>query len=168
MDTLDTAPEKPDIPKTRLYMGTAVFIAGQCAPLLVPVVISMDLSTEWTTILSGALLAGIPEIAILGAIAILGKEGFAYLKSRVKGVFKRFIPDTVSRTRFRVGISIFLFTMFGGWIAPYILLLLELPRTTILPIAITGDVLFILSIVILGGGFWDKLRGLVTYSAPHE
>lgn len=157
-------PTKPEIPKGRLYLGTFVFLLGQCAPLAIPFVISLDLSTEVTTVISGVLLAGVPELAILAAIAILGKEGFAYLKGRILGVLKRYVPDAVSKRRFRLGITLFLFTMIGGWIAPYILLILELPRTIILPIAITGDVLFLLSILILGGGFWDKLRGLVTYS----
>ena len=151
------------VPRQRLVIGGIVFVTGQLAPLAIPLVVASDLPATWITIISGALLAGIPEVAILLAIAILGKDGYAYLKTRFKGVFLRLVPDQVSRTRHRVGMVMFILTLVLGWVAPYALFLLEVPRTTILFGAITADVTFVASLLILGGAFWEKLRALFTY-----
>jgi len=152
------------VPKARLLAGAVVFVAGQLAPLAIPLVVQSDLPTAWITIISGALLAGIPELAILLAIAILGKEGYAYLRHRFKRFFQRVVPEHVSRTRHRIGIVLLTLTLFIGWVTPYIMPLLDLPSSFMLPMAITGDVALILALLILGGGFWEKLRALVTYA----
>ena len=54
-------------------------------------------------------------------------------------------------------------TLVVGWVSPYILMVLELPTDVILPLAIGGDVLLIVSLLILGGGFWERLRSLFSY-----
>ena len=160
-----TAMHPSPVPRARLILGATVFLSGQLAPLAIPLVISAELPTAWTTIISGALLAGVPELAIIIAIAILGKEGYTYLKHRFKRFFQRVVPERVSRVRHRVGIVMLTLTLVVGWVSPYALMLLELPTDIILPLAIGGDVLLIVSLLILGWGFWEKLRSLFTYSS---
>lgn len=161
MIDLDTA--KTPVPRGRLWLGAAVFIAGQLAPLAIPLVVSSGLPTAWKTVFSGALLAGVPELAILLAIAILGKEGYRYLRHRFKRFFQRVVPDHVSHRRHRLGIAMLTLTLMIGWVSPYVLNLLELPSDLILPLAVGGDVTLIVSLLILGGGFWEKLRSLFAY-----
>ena len=56
---------------------------------------------------SGALLIGAPEVFSLVSIAILGKDGFNYLKEKIFALLRRAAPSAkVSRTRYRIGLAI--------------------------------------------------------------
>ena len=65
----------------RFPVGVTIFVAGFAAPLAIPLVTSSDLPTAWKTAVSGALAVGVPEIAMVVAAAVMGREGFARLKS---------------------------------------------------------------------------------------
>ena len=91
--TTNNALTEAGLPKGRLYAGGIIFIAGFLSPLLVPLVTSSPLPVEWKTAISGLLLIGIPELAMLVAAAVMGKEGFNYLKQLLFGFFgKHFAP----------------------------------------------------------------------------
>ncbi len=48
----------------KIIIGSIVLILGQLSPLiLIPIVVSLDLSSGWTTALSGLLMFGPEEIA---------------------------------------------------------------------------------------------------------
>ena len=81
-----TISEKP--PGNRLFWGSIVFISGFLSPLLIPFVIATDLSTGLKSLVSGLLAFGIPELFMIIAVAILGKPGFNYLKSKIFKWFK--------------------------------------------------------------------------------
>lgn len=65
----------------RLRLGTIIFVASFCSPILIPLVTSSNLNTEWKTALSGLLAFGIPELGAIIAVAIMGKPGFEMIKS---------------------------------------------------------------------------------------
>jgi len=160
------SPQTPIPSKNRLIVGGAIFGLGQLAPLLVPVVAMSGLSTAWKSALSGFLLLGIPELAVLGAIAVLGKSGFNYLKSLLFKLLKRQAPpDKVSRTRYRIGLTIFLIPILFTFISPYAGHMIPYYRENPIVFGISGDVLILISLVILGGDFWDKLRSLFVHRA---
>ena len=69
-------------PKGRLVTAGIIFISGFLSPLLIPVVTSSDLSIGWKTTLAGLLALGIPELFMIIAAAVAGKEGFNYLKNK--------------------------------------------------------------------------------------
>ena len=144
--------------KKRLISGGTVFISGFLAPLFIPVVTGSNLSTEWKTILSGMLAVGIPEIFMLIAIAILGKQGFDYLKSHL---WKAIRPaDKVSTTRYRIGLILFFTPLLLGWLHPYLEMWIPDLTAYQLKLAIAGDIVFAFSLFVLGGGFWLKLKSL--------
>lgn len=152
------------IPSNRLIGGSLVFIIGQLSPLLIPFVLSTSLSTGMKTALSGILMLGIPELAILLAIVIMGKAGFAYLKGKIGGFFKQYgPPDKVSKTRYTIGLIMFIIPLFIGWILPYVEHLIPGYDQYHLWINIPGDILLVLSLFVLGGDFWEKLRSLFIY-----
>lgn len=154
------------LPKGRLFLGGAVFIGGQLSPLLIPLVTATNLSTGLKSALSGLLLLGIPELAIFVAIAILGKAGFVYLKQRLFGFLKRAAPiDSVSPTRYRIGLVLFCLPLLMGWLAPYFSDLIPRYGDYHIALAIAGDGLLVLGLFILGGDFWDKLRSLFVHQA---
>jgi hypothetical protein len=67
----------------RFRIGVIIFVVGFFSPLLIPVVAATGLPTTWKAAISGLLAVGIPEVFSLGAIAVVGKSGFKYLKQRI-------------------------------------------------------------------------------------
>ena len=106
------------------------------------------------------------EVLLVTAVAIAGKQGFAYIKSKVFGIFKAYgPPKTVSRTRYTIGLMIFLVPVLLGWGAPYFGDYIPGFQENEFTIAIVGDVMLVVALGVLGGDFWDKLRSLFIYSA---
>ena len=147
--------------------GGAVFIFGFVGcPLLVPLVAASGLSSAWKAVLSGVLLVGGPEVFMFIAIAILGKPGFQYLKGRLLALVKRqVLTDTVSPTRYRIGLVLLAIPIAYGWLGPYATPLVGSYEQYHLPLAIAGDVILVISVIVLGGDFWDKLRSLFVHDA---
>jgi len=153
-------------PKSRLIWGGIVFVSGFLSPLLIPYVISLDLSTTLTSIISGLLAIGVPELFMLIAVAILGKDGFQYLKQKIFRLFRKYgPPDTVSLRRYRLGLILFSVNLIAAFILPYIMDVIPFLKNNLLLIIISGDSILVISLFILGGDFWDKLRSLFIYSS---
>ena len=148
-------------PKSRLVLGGTIFISGFMSPLAIPLVTGSNLSTEWKTVLSGVLVLGVPEAFMLIAVAILGKQGFDYLKSRL---WKAVRPaDKVSATRYRIGLVLFFSPVLFGWLSPYLDLWVTDFEVHQVRLAIAGDVIFAISLFVLGGDFWLKIKALFTH-----
>ena len=146
----------------KIIIGSIVLILGQLSPLiLIPIVVSLDLSSGWTTALSGLLMFGFPELAILASVAIMGKQGFEFIKGKVFGYFKKIAPpDTVGTTRYRIGLVMFIIPFLIAWLLPYFISLIPTYNDFGFYINISGDLLLIISLFVLGGDFWDKIRSL--------
>ena len=145
----------------RLKIGMFVFISGFLSPLLIPFAKNLDIPAAWKIAVSGALAFGVPEIFAVVAVAIMGKEGFNVMKARIFKVLKTYGPaDTVGRTRYRIGLVMFVLPLLFGWLAPYIPIVFPGYVLQNLKINLIGDAIFLSSFFILGGDFWDKLRAL--------
>lgn len=149
--------------KKRLIIGVLVWAAGWALGLgLVPLVNGSDLADGLKATINGILLLGFPKLFLVFAVAIMGKPGFAYLKRLIASHFKRFAPPaTVSPMRYRIGLIMFVSLIVLGSIGPYIapdaLPTLQENRRAF---AMAGDALLVVSLFVLGGDFWDKLRAL--------
>jgi hypothetical protein len=149
--------------KKRLILGVAVWIAGWVLGVgLIPLVNGSDLADGLKTTLNGVLLVGFPKLFLVIAVAIMGKPGFAYLKSLIAARFRRFVPPaTVSPLRYRIGlilfVSVIVLSSIGDYLAADVL-----PMRQQHPhlIAMSGDLVLVISLFLLGGDFWDKLRAL--------
>lgn len=152
-------------PKGRLFAGSVVFVSGFLSPALIPVVLSTNLSPGFKTTLTGLLAIGIPELFMVIAAAILGKEGFSWLKQKIGSFFKRYgPPDQVSKVRYRIGLFMFVIPLILAWGLPYFGHHIPFYETNKLWFFITGDLMFILSFFVLGGDFWGKIRSLFIYN----
>ena len=60
---------------------------------------------------------------------------------------------------------LFLIPIIVGWLLPYFTHLIPSYEENKNLISVTGDVVLITSLFVLGGDFWDKLRSLFIYSA---
>jgi hypothetical protein len=151
-------------PKAKLVAAGIIFVVGFLSPLLIPIVTSSNLSTGWKATLSSLLALGIPELFMLIAAAVAGKEGFIYIKSKIFGFLKKHgPPDTVSKTRYRIGLVLFLIPIIVGWLLPYFTHFIPSYEENKNLISVIGDVVLITSLFVLGGDFWDKLRSLFNY-----
>ena len=144
----------------RLRLGTIIFVVSFCTPALIPLVAGSNLDTEWKTVLSGLLAFGIPELGVIIAVAIMGKPGFEMIRNRLLARLKHFRPaESVSLTRYRIGLVMFCLPLLFGWLEPYVrgfFIESELHWSW----SLTLDLVFIASFFVLGGGFWEKIRTL--------
>jgi hypothetical protein len=150
----------------RFPVGVTIFVAGFAAPLAIPLVTSSDLPAGWKTAIAGALAVGVPEVMMVVAAAVMGKKGFARLKQLFGRVLRKYgPPERVSRSRYRVGLAMFTLPLLLAWLGPY--LGHHLPGFEGQPMFwhIGGDLMFLLSLFVLGGEFWDKLRSLFVHGA---
>ena len=153
-------------PKGRLIFGGLIVVIGQLCPLLVPILAVSPLSAGWKAGLSGVLLFGVPELFILAGVAVLGNAGFLYLKRRLFGFLRRYAPpEAVSRTRYRIGLVMFLLPILLGWLQPYVGQLIPEYEANRFLVSVAGDLLLLASLFVLGGQFWDKLRALFLHGA---
>jgi hypothetical protein len=106
------------------------------------------------------------EFMLIAGAAIAGKEGFALIKATVFGFLKLHGPPReVSRLRYTIGLVIFATPLAFGWASPYFGHHLPGFAAGQLIYAIVFDVLLLISLFTLGGGFWDKLRSLFKHNA---
>lgn len=154
------------IERWRLTLGLTVFIVGFLSPLLIPLVKATKLSAAWKVFISGALAVGIPEVFSLIAIAIMGKAGFNAIKLVIfKFIKKHGPPDVVGRTRYRIGLVMFVLPILYGWLAPYAKNYATDFVFQSFILNLIGDMIFIVSLFVLGGDFWDKVRALFVHGA---
>ena len=150
----------------RLKAGAALFGLSILLPIAgVPLVATLGLSTAMTASVSGALLVG-AEVLGVAAVAVMGKSGFAFIKNRVFAFLKQHgPPQKVSRGRYNIGLVIFCVPLLFGWLLPYISRWIPGLLSYPLAYAISGDILILASLLVLGGNFWDKIRSLFIHDA---
>ena len=150
----------------RLKSGVALFIFSIAMPLIgIPSVTALNFSSTVTASVSGVLLVGAEVVGIL-AIAVMGKDGYAYIKNRVFGFLKQYGPPReVSRLRYRLGLVMFGVPVLFGWVSIYAGSIIPGFTKSPLLFALGGDILLLTSLFVLGGSFWDKIRALFVYDA---
>jgi hypothetical protein len=161
----ECAPEKADS-GWRLKLGAVLFGLSILLPILgIPVVTAFGLSAGMIASVSGVILVAAEVIGLL-AIAVMGKPGYTYIKSRVFGFLKQYGPPRkVSRLRYNIGLVMFSVPILFGWVSIYAAELIPGFTRHPLPYAIGGDILLVAGLVMLGGNFWDKIRSLFVYDA---
>jgi hypothetical protein len=147
-------------------VGGVLFVLSILLPVAgIPTVAALSLGTTLTATISGTLLFS-AEILGIVAIAIMGKPGFAYIKTRIFGFLKQYgPPETVSRRRYAVGLIMFSIPILFAWLSIYIADWIPGLMNKLLHYAVIGDLLLLASLFVLGGDFWDKIRALFVYDA---
>lgn len=152
-------------PTTRLAIAITLFLVAIACPIVGTIVLASDLAPSWK-VAAGFLYFPIPEIFDLTAIAIIGRPGFAWLKSKLLGVLRRHGPPAeVSARRYRLGLVMFLLPLAFGWLHPYFFERVPVLVAHRVAFNLAGDLVFVSSFFVLGGNFWDKLRALFIHRA---
>jgi len=164
MKTTETT-QSPE-PGPQFYTGAIILVIGFLLPLLIPFVSYLDVSTEARTLISGMLLIGGPEVFSVIAIAIMGKPGFIYIKAKVFALLKRTLPtDEVSRLRYNIGLALLIPHIIFAYISFYAPHWLPGYDEHRIAMNLTADFLMVITLFILGGEFWEKVRALFIYEA---
>lgn len=163
-----TAPAAP--PKSRLMLGAAILAFAIFVKITGPVlIINSDLSAAWKTALSVGLFIIVPKLLIITIIFVLGKAGFAYLKSVCfRAIGRTFAPLAPARQvnplRYRIGLVMFTLPLLEAWLVPYFETAFP-GWAANRPIEWIWDLMLLASFFVLGGDFWDKLRALYVQGA---
>lgn len=161
-------PEEPTASKSRFVIGGLLFGAGFLSPLLIPLVTSSDLPAKWKAILSTGLVAGLPEVGMLLAVAVLGKQGFAQLKEMFFSRFRKITePAAVGAVRYRIGLFMFFGPLLFGLFLPYVAYYFPIFTEGNLARYIIPDLIFAASFIVLGAGFWEKIHGLFIHKTAN-
>ena len=150
----------------RIKLGIALFGLSIALPVLgIPLVAAIGLSAATVATVSGAMLVGAEVLGIV-AVAVMGKPGYAYIKNRVFSFLKQYGPPAeVTRTRYTIGLVMFAVPVVLGWLAPYATNLIPGYPGNEITYAIIGDIVLLVSLFVLGGDFWDKLRALFVHGS---
>ena len=158
--------EKDRPPQRKLILGTLIFVIGFASPVLIPWVLSTNWPDGLKAVISGLLAFGIPEIFMVFAAAVMGKQGFNYIMGGLGKFLKPLAPpDEVGKTRYKIGLFMFFIPIAFGFLAPYLGDHLPIPTDYEIYFNIGGDIMIFLSLFVLGGNFWDKLRSLFVHAA---
>jgi hypothetical protein len=150
---------------TRFVLGVILLVIG----LLLPLGAYPVAQTAWPTgvkaAVGGILFFGF-EIMAIPAVAIMGKENFDRIMARIKGWLSRQKPHgDVGPVRHYVGLMLFVLPIVPTYIMAYAPQWLPDSSPSRLWINLGADVMFLVSLFVLGGDFWDKLRSLVVREA---
>ena len=150
----------------RFRLGATLFVLSIVVPIAgIPLVTTLGLSATMTTSISAGLIAAAEVLGIV-AIAVMGKPGYQYIKTLVLGLLKKYGPPReVSRLRYNIGLVMFVLPVLFGWLSIYVADYIPAFGEYQLVYAISGDVLLLSSLFVLGGDFWDKIQALFVHSA---
>lgn len=143
----------------RLKLGVACFVLAWLTPLAALAVPSLGLPKAWSGLLMGALVVGGPEVLILLSVALMGKEGFAYLK----GNLLAWLRGPALEPRYYLGVTLIFGSTLAQWAGLYFPTLLAVDEGVLLYVRILLDLLFLVGIVVAGEQFWEKFRRLFLY-----
>lgn len=162
-------PTLQPIENWRLRLGVVIFLVSILLPVAgIPLVTALDLSIAITSTISGVLLVGAEVVGIL-AIAVMGKPGYLYIKSRMFGFLKLYGPSQeVSQYRYYIGLIMFCMPLLFGWLSIYVADYIPGFIDNPLYYAVGGDLLLLTGLFMLGGEFWDKIRSLFIYNAKAD
>jgi hypothetical protein len=149
----------------RFILGIFLMVAGLLMPLGVHPVAHTDWPAYVKTAVGGILFFGFEIMAVLAA-AVMGKENFDRIVAKVKSWMRLMKPSgNVGRVRHCVGLALFLLPLVPTYVMAYLPELLPDQSPERLWVNLGADAMFLVSLFVLGGDFWDKLRSLFVREA---
>jgi len=152
-------------PGIRLYIGLGIFILSF---FMLPIGLFLQhyvTAHYMKHIVVGVFWLTAPSMKI-ASVAILGKPSYLYIKSKFQSHFQRiFKTRHESRLRYNIGLFLFCLPVVPTYIMAYAPMFFSSIFSIRLILNISFDGIFIVSLFVLGGDFWDKLKALFIFSA---
>lgn len=166
---MENQSEEKKVGGFRFYLGVALLVLSFIIPLSSVWIIGSSMPAGFKAVLVGLVTVGGPEVIGIAAIALLGKECFERIVAMAKSLLKRLAPSgSVSKLRYKIGLAICLLSFLPNYAFAYFPDFVSCDSPYRIYIAAGSDIAFIVSLFILGGDFWDKLRALFIYEAKAE
>jgi hypothetical protein len=155
----------PQNPGARFYIGLGIFILSF---FMLPTGLFLQRFAE--THIAKHLIVGIFWISAplmkISSVAVLGKPSYLYIKSIFRiHVIRVIKPYHASRLRYNIGLFLFFIPVIPTYIMAYAPQFFSDNFYLRLILNISVDVVFITSLFVLGGDFWDKLKALFIFSS---
>jgi hypothetical protein len=149
----------------RFAVGVAMLVVGAILPLCVFPVAHSSWPAAVKTAVGGVLFFGF-EIMAIPAAAVMGKENFERIVKRAKGWVGSLKPaGDIGPVRHWTGLILFLLPVAPGYVMAYAPQWLPDATPARLWVNLAADAMFLTSLFVLGGDFWDKLRALFVRQA---
>jgi hypothetical protein len=155
----------PEIGRWRFRLGMALFaLVLPPYALIAPLVLSHLSLAELASVTAALVI--VQKFIVAAAVAVLGKPGYLYLKSKLRRRVKQLAPArTIGPVRHRIGLVMFCLPFILDWIETYASHLIPAYVTNRVWVDVGGDLLLVASLFVLGGNFWDKLHALFVREA---
>jgi hypothetical protein len=164
-ETLKTGILAPQNPGARFYIGLGIIILSF---FMLPTGLFLERFAHHhylKHLIVGIFWLSAPLMKI-SSVAILGKPSYLYIKSIFRRHMARVIkPYHASRIRYNIGLFLFCLPVIPTYILAYAPQFFSENFYFRLILNISFDVVFITSLFVLGGDFWDKLKALFIFSA---
>lgn len=145
---------------TRLKLGIALAVGGNVLFLTSAWVFWMPWSKAVKAAVLGAFFFA-PEVLTLAGAAVMGKENYERFQVAVSRWLGRIKPaGGIGLWRHRIGLVMFFVPLVPTYIQAYQPAWLPDSSSWRWIVKIIADVIFIASLFVLGGDFWDKLHAL--------
>ena len=150
----------------KFYLGIILLILSCLIPFLGFWIASLPWPVAVKGVIIGLLTVGGPEVVALLAVALLGKTAFDLIADKARACLRQLAPrGSVSLLRYRIGLALFILSFIPSYVVGYAPHLLPDVSPARLYVSIGSDVLYVISLFVLGGDFWDKLRALFVHDA---
>jgi len=156
---------EPGNPGPRLYIGLSVLFLSF---FMLPTGLFLQQYAETQflkNVIVGIFWISAPVLKI-SSVAILGKPTYLWIKAKFMHHYHRVMrPYHESRLRYNIGLVLFCIPVVPTYIMAYAPQVVSDNFYLRLILNVSVDVIFITSLFVLGGDFWDKLKALFVFSA---
>jgi hypothetical protein len=160
-----TEMKAPENPGFRFYVGLVIFIASFIMLPTGLVLREFVAGSFWKGFVLGVFWISAPLMKI-GSVAILGKASYAWINYQMHYFYHKVTkPHQITLLRYNLGLVLFILPFLPNYMISFMPHLIPISLTTRYFIIVASDVMFLASLFVLGGDFWDKLRALFIYRA---
>lgn len=156
--------------KSRLYLGIIILVLALAMPIWGSIIVALlGLSPGLSALLIGLSIAGGPDLLLVVAAAVMGKDSMNYVLGKIGKWFKRNfkLAENVSKRRYAVGLILFWSSILIRWAIGFLkpISFAQSGGTDWgLYILLAFEVVLIISIFVLGANYWEKLGALFRYN----
>jgi len=156
--------------KSRLYIGIIILILALAMPIWgTALVTALGLSPGISTVLIGLSIAGGPDLLLLLAAAVMGKDALNQILGQIGKWFKRNfkLSENVSKKRYILGLILFWGSILIRWAVGFLKPLSVAAKGSTdwgLVILVAFEVVLVISVFVLGANYWEKLGSLFRWN----